>query len=217
MREQMSNIQTEQETVIKKILPYLSRRGYDIVKDLDFETAVTKTNNYSKGYVDILVTCGKPQPLFLIEAKRSSKTLSAKDRDQAIAYAKSLNVLFVVVTNGTDVQCFNTATSQPIRWNGRLSERVPTKTQLPFVINALKANPNSADVALSQDESLPFRPGLPLKQLNGLFARCHNAIRKIEKDEEYAFADFSKLLFLKLLEEKHDLSDFMLRLHLPIF
>lgn len=191
----MSGIRTEQETVIKKILPYLSRRGYDITKDLDFETAVQTTENYSKGYVDILVTLNKSQPVFLIEAKRSSKVLSAKDRDQAISYAKALKVLFVVVTNGTDIQCFNATTKQPLRWNGKASERIPTKAQLPSVISLLKANPDAVDVPVSQDKSLPFRPGLPLKQLNTLFSRCHNAIRKIEKDEEYAFADFSKLLF----------------------
>lgn len=58
------------------------------------------------------------------------------------------------------------------------------------------------------DDSLPFRPSLPLKQLNELFARCHNKIRNIEKNEETAFADFSKILFLKLLEEKADAGDF---------
>lgn len=85
----MSSINTETETVIKKILPYLFRRGY-VTEDLDFETGVTTTDNYAKGYVDILVTCGKAKPLFLIEAKRISKKLTAKDRDQAITYAKPL-------------------------------------------------------------------------------------------------------------------------------
>ncbi|WP_228394265.1 hypothetical protein, partial [Pseudomonas helleri] len=55
--------------------------------------------------------------------------------------------------------------------------------------------------------SLPFRPGLALRQLNALFYKCHSAIRKIEKNEENAFSDFSKLLFLKLLEEKSDIED----------
>ena len=35
----MTSINTETETVIKKILPYLQRRGYDLVLDLDFETS----------------------------------------------------------------------------------------------------------------------------------------------------------------------------------
>lgn len=50
--------------------------------------------------------------------------------------------------------------------------------------------------------SLPYRQGLSLRQLNVVFEKCHNIIRKIEHNEQDAFEDFSKLLFLKLLEEK---------------
>lgn len=204
-----SSIVTETETVIKKILPYLQRREYG-ADDLDFETPVKAANRYSLGYADILVTCGKTKPLFVIEAKRSSRRLTDKDREQAVDYGNGFGVLFVVVTNGNDIQCFNVSNGKPIRWNGKLTQKVPTKTQLAKVISALKVNKDATDIALTDDESLPFRPGLPLKQLNALLSRCHNAIRKIEKDEENIFSDFSKLLFLKLLEEKADNSDFML-------
>jgi type I restriction enzyme M protein len=200
---------TETDTVIKRILPYLNRRGYDTVEDIDFETATKHPERYSKGYVDLLVTCGKPKPLFLIEAKRSSKALSKTDAKQAWDYGKAHKVPFVVVTNGKDIQVFNTETHAPIKWDGKLSEKIPTKEQLKVVIRTLKANPTATDIPLTDDEnSLPYRPGLPLKQLNSLFARCHNTIRKIEKNEESAFDDFSKLLFLKLLEEKADTTDF---------
>ncbi|WP_245616471.1 N-6 DNA methylase [Paraburkholderia acidipaludis] len=60
------------------------------------------------------------------------------------------------------------------------------------------------DGPLDGSSALPFRPSLPLRQLNALFSRCHDAIRKNEKDENHVFDDFSKLLFLKLLEEKAD-------------
>jgi type I restriction enzyme M protein len=207
----MTTINTETETVVKKILPYLQRRGYDLLTDLDFETGVTITDRYSKGYIDILVTCGKKKPLFLIEAKKISKKLTAKDRDQAIAYAKSkeVNVPFVVVTNGLDIQCFNSVNKARILWDGQSQDKIPTKEQLKKVVSALKSNPNETIIKISNDDSLPFRPGLALRQLNSLFYKCHSAIRKIEKNEESAFSDFSKLLFLKLLEEKEDLeSDF---------
>lgn len=205
----MISIRTETETVVKKILPYLVRRGYELDKDFDFETAVSQTDRYSKGYVDILVTLGKSKPLFLIEAKRISKQLSAKDRDQAIKYGKSkeVNVPFVVVTNGIDIQCFNTKTSKRINWDGKPVDKVPTKEQLQIVIRTLKSNPDATNIPLSGDISLPFRPGLPLRQLNTLFYKSHSTIRKIEKNEESAFADFSKLLFLKLLEEKCDVEE----------
>ncbi len=201
---------TETETVVKRILPYLRRRGYIPETDLDFETPVSHPDRYEKGYVDILVTCGKPKPLFLIEAKRSSKKLTTKDRDQAIAYGSAVKVLFVIVTNGTDIRSYNVANGQPIKWDGALTPKIPTPEQLKKVTAALKADKSLTDVPLANDASLPFRPGLPLKQLNALFARCHNAIRKIEKDEEHAFSDFSKLLFLKLLEEKADTMSFSL-------
>lgn len=205
----MISIRTETETVVKKILPYLVRRGYQLESDFDFETPVTQTDRYSKGYVDILVTLGKSKPVFLIEAKRISKQLSAKDRDQAVKYGKSkeVNVPFVVVTNGNDIQCFNTKNSKRINWDGKAIDKVPTKEQLLLVIRTLKSNPEATNIPISNDSSLPFRPGLPLRQLNALFYKCHSTIRKIEKNEESAFADFSKLLFLKLLEEKCDVED----------
>jgi type I restriction enzyme M protein len=205
-----SSLPSETETVIKKILPYLRRRGYDPETDVQFESPTKNPDRYAKGYVDLLVTGGKSKPDFLIEAKRSSKRLSAKDRDQALTYGRAQKVLFVIVTNGTDIHAYNTATGKPIKWNGKLVEKIPTKSQLKSVLLALKADKNAVDVPLSGDESLPFRPGLALKQLNALFARIHNTIRKIEKNEEHSFADFSKILFLKLLEEKADTSDFKL-------
>lgn len=205
----MATIRTETETVIKKIIPYLQRRGYDIETDLDFETSVNTTDRYSKGYIDILATLGKSKPSFLIEAKKISKKLTSLDRDQAVNYAmsKEVNVPFVVVTNGIDVQCFNSKNKKRILWDGKAVDKIPTKDQLKFVLRTLKTAPDEILIPISNDQSLPFRPGLPLRQLNALFYKCHSAIRKIEKNEESAFSDFSKLLFLKLLEEKCDVEE----------
>ena len=205
----MSSIKTETETVIKKILPYLERRGYDISQDLDFETAISSTDRYGKGYVDILVTLGKKKPSFLIEAKRISKKISRQDRDQAIKYGKSkdINVPFVVVTNGLDIHCFNTSNSGRILWDNKLIDRIPSKMQLGEILRTLRTNPDQLAIPITKDISLPYRPGLALKQLNALFYQCHNIIRKIEKNEENAFSDFSKILFLKLLEEKNDIEN----------
>lgn len=205
----MPHIRTETETVIKKILPYLSRRGYDIEHDLDFESVALLTDSYSKGFVDILVTMGKKNAAFLIEAKRISRKLTNKDRDQAIAYGKSkdIGVPFVVVTNGIDIRCYNTKNKKRILWDGKPTDKIPSKDQLAHVLRVLRGNPQEINIGISNDTSLPYRPGLPLRQLNALFYKGHSTIRKIEKNEEFAFSDFSKLLFLRLLEEKSDLED----------
>lgn len=202
-------IKSETETVVKKILPYLERRGYDIVNDLEFEKSISVEEVSSKVFIDILVTLGKKNAFFLIEAKKLSKKLTNKDRDQAIKYAtsKEVDVPFVVVTNGMEMQCFNTQTKQRIRWNGQVLDKIPSKEQLPTVIRKLRSNPYENDITISNDNSLPYRQGLPLRKLNALFAKGHSTIRKIEKDEENAFADFSKLLFLRLLEEKADVEN----------
>lgn len=204
------SIATETETVIKRILPYLQRRGYDIATDCGYEQGTVLQERYAKGYIDILVTAGKQRPQFLIEAKRLHKKLTAKDKKQALEYGRAHRVPFVVLTNGTEIQCFNTTTGNAIRWDGKLTRKIPTKSQLVRVMTYLRANKTADDVPLGSDSSLPFRPGLPLRQLNELFKRCHNRIRKIEKNEEHVFNDFSKLLFLKLIEEKADAGDLTL-------
>lgn len=196
----------ETETVVKRILPYLRRRGYDDRADFSYEAATTRLDRYTKGYVDILVTCGRARPLFLVEAKRASRALTARDERQALGYGAAHSVPFVVLTNGREVRSLNTATGRPIRWDGRLVGRVPTRAQVDRAVARLRSDPELHDIPLD-DQSLPFQPGLPLRQLNRLFARCHSWIRNIEKREDDAFADFSTFLFLKLLEEKNDIGE----------
>jgi type I restriction enzyme M protein len=204
-------VRTETETVIKRILPYLRRRGYDPEVDIDFETPVNNLDRYTKGYVDLLVNCGNARPYFVIEAKRNGRTLTKTDAKQALDYGRAVKAPFVVVTNGKVVQVYNTETGEPLHWNGKLADKVPSRDQIKDVVKVLRSRKDATDVPLGRgDDSLPFRPSLPLKQLNDLFARCHNKIRNIEKNEETAFADFSKILFLKLLEEKEDADDFTL-------
>lgn len=201
------SITSETDTVIKKIIPYLQRRGYLIESDVEFEAPAKREERQNLGYVDLLVTAGRKTPAFLIEAKRASKKLTLKDRDQAISYGKSYKVPFVVVTNGSDIMCYNTETRAIIKWDGKDTQKIPTKEQLKAVLLRMKKDQSAheVDLDLAVDRSLPFRPGLSPKQLKALFYRCHSDIRRIERSEDRAFQDFSKILFLKLYEEKCDI------------
>lgn len=194
---------SETETVIKKIIPYLTRRGYDVDKDFTFEYPTAGTERAKLGFVDILVKQGG-KIAFLVEAKRVARTLAQKDRTQAIDYGRACKAPFVILTNGIQFESLNCSHGGRIKWDGKLSDKIPTKSELPKAIAAFRKEPTLVDVNLN-DNSLPYRPGLALKQLNALFARCHNVIRKIERNEDHAFADFAKILFLKLLEEKADI------------
>ncbi|MFC8313556.1 N-6 DNA methylase [Gordonia sp. NPDC057258] len=194
---------SETETVVKRVLPYLQRRGYEL-DDLSFELPTAEDGSAPK-FVDISVTAGGTKPKFLIEAKRQSHRLLKRDREQALDYGTTLSVPFVVLTNGAELEILNTQTREQMRVTDSRAGRtmIPHKANLTAVLKRMRTNPMSNDLNLT-DKSLPFRPGLPLKQLNALFARCHSKIRQLEKDEDNAFADFSKLLFLRLLEEKED-------------
>jgi type I restriction enzyme M protein len=196
---------SETETVIKRILPYLVRRGYDIEKDFSFEEPVAISGTARKGFIDILVKCGRTNPVFLIEAKRDGTKIAAKHRQQVIDYGASIHVLLVAVTNGRTFEMLNTTTKNPLFLNGSSLDRIPSRTDLfSVILPQLKKDKTCANIIIAEDRSLPFRPGLPLSKLNHLIKQCHNQIRKIEKNEEHAFADFSKFMFLKLLEEKWD-------------
>ena len=86
---------SETETVIKRIVPYLQRRGYDIEKDLRFETPTVIPGEARKGFIDIPVYCGRKTPIFLIEAKRDRTNITAKHRTQALEYGAGCGVLLV--------------------------------------------------------------------------------------------------------------------------
>jgi type I restriction enzyme M protein len=196
---------SEMNTVIKKITPYLQRRGYSLDDNLFFgERAENEQERV--GFVDILVkrTSRATRALFLVEAKRDTARLSASHRQQALRYGTVLEVPFVVTTNGAEFELHNVVTGRKLKVNGSVIGKIPRYTHLDNVLAQFRSNPFLDNITLTDDRSLPYRAGLNLPELNALLRRCHNTIRDVEKDEENIFADLSKLLFLKLLEEKED-------------
>ena len=199
---------TEMTTVIKKIVPYLQRRGYSLENNMFFGERADDDQDRI-GFVDILVKRSPraTKPLFVIEAKRDSAKLNASHRKQAIRYGKALECPLVVVTNGEDFELHNVATSKRLKINGSIIGKVPLYSRIDAVLRQFRENRLLDNIDLATDNSIPYRPGLNLPQLQALIRRCHNTIRNVEKDEENVFSDVSKLLFLKLLEEKQDRSE----------
>lgn len=197
---------SENETIIKRILPYLTRRGYSIDKDMAFEEPTAIGMHDRNGFIDVVLHCGRVVAPMIIEAKRDGTRLTPKHRAQGIGYAKSKKCFLVAITNGQLFELYNAKTGKPMRVNDEALNRIPSREDLlKHVTSQMKANSDCDQLKLPTDRSLPFRPGLPLSKLNHLIKQCHNSIRKIEKNEEHAFSDFSKFLFLKLLEEKWDI------------
>jgi len=196
---------TEMSTIVKKIVPYLQRRGYSLDDNMFFGTRAQNEQEQA-GFVDILIkrSAKATKALYLIEAKRDSAKLNVKHREQALKYGNTIVVPFVVITNGAEFELYNVVTGRKLKVNGSVIGKAPAYHHLDAVLGQFKANPMLDNIDLATDDSLPYRPGLNLPQLQALIRRCHNTIRNVEKDEENVFADVSKLLFLKLLEEKQD-------------
>ena len=190
----------ETTTVIKKIIPYLTRLGYSVQNDLFFEEAV-KEKGHVTGFTDIEVRLEK-KLVFILEAKRDSQKINDKHRQQVLDYGNTKNVPFVIVTNGQNFEMWNIKTNSQISINGE-KNILPSKKDVSLIIKTLKKNPDENDLKITST-GIAYTPGATLPELTNVFKRCHNAIRDIEKDDEHAFSDFSKLLFLKLLEEKAD-------------
>jgi len=194
----------ETTTIIKKILPYLNRQGYSTQEELFFEESVKK-NEKVTGFTDIEVNING-KLCFLIEAKRDSLAINDKHREQAIDYGKIKTVPFVVVSNGQTFEIWNPIQEEQIFINGE-SNLCPSKNDLKHVLSVLRKNPKETRITISTTHK-PYTVGVTFRELTNVFKRCHNAIRDIEKDDEHAFSDFSKFLFLKLLEEKGDEEEF---------
>ena len=127
---------TEMTTVIKKVVPYLQRRGYSLEDNMFFGER-TKSEQERIGFVDILVKRSPraAKPLFVIEAKRDSAKLNASHRKQAIGYGKSLECPFVVVTNGEDIELHNVTTRKRLKVNGSIIGKVPQYSRIETVLN----------------------------------------------------------------------------------
>lgn len=188
----------ETSTIIKKIVPYLTRLGYSLQDDLFFEETVKKDSRV-KGFVDIEVR-SKRKLQYLIEVKRDTQKINFQHRKQALDYGRGKKIPFVVVTNSLAFEILNVKTEKPISISG-IRNALPPKQDVSLVLKALSSNPEAQDIVITSKYTV-YTPGATLPELTAIFKRCHTAIRDIEKDDENAFSDFSKFLFLKLLEEK---------------
>lgn len=114
-----------EETVKNKIvIPYFRKLGFED-KEIDYEIGfeiqlglskqyISKTiEERKRGYLDLLIKRGD-QPILVIETKSPEHTLTDRDRDQAISYARHLDKIapFSIVSNGIDTKIYDTITRE---------------------------------------------------------------------------------------------------------
>ena len=149
---------TEMTTVVKKIVPYLQRRGYSVEDNMLFgELAQSKQEQAD--FADILIkrNPGTSQALFVIEANRDRARLNAAHRKQAMRYGTDLSFPFAVVTNGERFELLDILTGSKLKVNGSIIGKIPHYSCLDSVLRQFKKNPFLDNIDLATDVSLPFR------------------------------------------------------------
>jgi len=108
----------EEEIKIKLLLPYLQELGFD-PSELSLETSFTirlgKHQHKIQGRLDIL--CKRnDKNLFLLELKSDEVSITQKDINQGISYARALDQIapFTIVSNGKITRIFDTVSKMEL-------------------------------------------------------------------------------------------------------
>jgi hypothetical protein len=111
---------SEEDVKVKFLLPFLEQKGYTIpCCDFNKSIEVQEGRKSKKIFADVVVysSTKKDTPILLCETKRPIEILNRSVREQAISYARLLPkiVPFALITNGIQVQVFQTITKSRIR------------------------------------------------------------------------------------------------------
>lgn len=98
---------SEEDVKVKIILPILVTLGYDPCLDLNFEVS------NKCGRIDIKINCNNTP--VILEAKKLSLVLTAKETAQLQSYMKAENVQFGILTNGKDWEFYTLNNYEPVK------------------------------------------------------------------------------------------------------
>lgn len=185
----------------KKIDLILSNLGWKInehSKDCNVFTERAKTIEQNKKFNGkkpdyVLYKTGTDEPIAIIETKRSGQSLT-KALDQAInLYAKPLGISIVFVTDGSIIEAYDVRTVSNLKLDDQIITEFLSEKQLFKFIEG--------GAELYSPEKVTYTK----RELIKIFSEANDLLRKegIREGIE-RFAEFSNLLFLKLISEIED-------------
>ena len=194
---------SEQDSETKVIVPALHDLGYieghrrrDVV--IKYRHPIDAHQGRSKRtiFADIVIFVNGA-PVIVIDAKNPRQYLTDNDRRQVISYARLIGDIapYSALCNGHTWQIFDTITKEQLRslpsyedLLGDLQRRRLTGRQR----ERLKSHATRTLFAIES-----------ARELSRLLRRCHDSIRNLKGyDPTKAFDELSKVLFVKMYEEK---------------
>lgn len=197
-----SDWKSEEDVKFKFLVPYLEERGYkkDCIR-FNVSVEVQEGRKTKTIFADAVVYSSpkSDSPLVLCETKAPNEVLDRAVREQAISYARLLEriVPLTLITNGTQVQVFQTVTKSRIA-------ALPLRKDLQKdVVNFVLGR--EVQEALRREAKHDLFIIDDVQMFKRLLRSSHNEIRNNEGyDPTVAFDELSKVLFCKMFEERRN-------------
>lgn len=183
-----SGIYSEEEVKVKCVLPYLEKIGYE-KENLQLDRPV-KIGRGLTVYPDIVVLVDE-EPAMVVETKRPGESL-VNYINQAISYSRLLQAPIAVLTNGFKTEVYDAFEAVSIGRN------IPSLSEIQKIEKEIIWPDEMRERA---ESTLIIFENVP--KFSDVLSECHDIIwNRDHLSPEMAFDEVSKLLFLKVNEEK---------------
>ena len=195
------DLYSEQDVEAKVIIPTLRRLGYTD-KKRNVTTRYQHPINAQQGrerktiFADVVVFVSD-SPVIVVDSKNPRRYLTDNDRRQVISYARLIGDIapYSALCNGRTWEVFDSVTKEQLR-------QLPSYSDLIKDLQRRRVSNRQRQSIKSQATRTLFAIDSSLT-LSRLLRRCHDVIRNLKGyDPTKAFDELSKLLFVKMYEER---------------
>ncbi len=199
-----SNIVTEEDVKIKKVVPHLEKLGYS-ADDMQFEHTdieVFYGKKKTKIRSDIIVNIvyrNKKTPVMVVEVKAPKQRLGELEKEQAISYARlhTPPIKFAVITNGSEWKTFHAGTKK------RIKEGVPILSEFASIKYDL------SERQIEESKKFVVEGYKTANEIINALEKCHNIMRSNDGFTPLdAFDEMNKLIYTKTQAEKREENKF---------
>jgi type I restriction enzyme M protein len=183
-----TGIYSEEEVKVKCVLPYLEKIGYE-KENLQLDRPV-KIGRGLTVYPDIVVLVDE-EPAMVVETKRPGESL-ANYVNQVISYSRLLRAPLAILTNGFKTEVYDAFEAVS------LGRDIPSLSEIQKIEKEISWTDDMMERA---ESTLVIFENVP--KFSDVLSECHDIVwNRDHLSPEMAFDEVSKLLFLKVNEEK---------------
>ena len=195
------DLYSEQDVEAKVIIPTLRRLGHTDKKrnvTIRYQHPINAQQGRERKTISAdVVVFVSDSPVIVVDSKNPRRYLTDNDRRQVISYARLIGDIapYSALCNGRTWEVFDSVTKEQLR-------QLPSYSDLIKDLQRRRVSNRQRQSIKSQATRTLFAIDSSLT-LSRLLRRCHDVIRNLKGyDPTKAFDELSKLLFVKMYEER---------------